>query len=141
MKKPNIKQFKRIAQECNGIITAMAERMGVYRSTIYDWMDADDEFKRVIDNYRGVFMEKCRKSSELLALGIPIIDEHGRFAGWKERPDGQMARFFLGVYGKREGFGEERITLTHNIDFDKLSDNQIIMLAKQMAREVKIPNE
>ena len=117
----------------------IAARFGVFRSTVYDWMDEDASFKNTIDEYRGQLVDTCLKTADLLARGIPIIDEDTKtLLGWKEKPDGQMIRYLLGVYGKREGFGEERITLNTKIDYEKLSDNQLDALAKSMAKQIDL---
>ena len=138
-KKPSLKQFQEVAKSCNGIITGIAARFGVFRSTVYDWMDEDASFKNTIDEYRGQLVDTCLKTADLLARGIPIIDEDTKtLLGWKEKPDGQMIRYLLGVYGKREGFGEERITLNTKIDYEKLSDNQLDALAKSMAKQIDL---
>lgn len=136
-KKPSRKQFMTVAKECNGIISTIAKRLNVFRSTVYDWMDEDEAFKSIIDEYRGQLVDTCLKTAELLAKGIPIIDEQTKtLLGWKEKPDGQMIRYLLGVFGRREGFGEERINIAANIDYDKLSDRQLDELSRQMAKQV-----
>ncbi len=138
-KKPSLKQFQEVAKSCNGIITGIAARFNVFRSTVYDWMDEDASFKNTIDEYRGQLVDTCLKTADLLARGIPIIDEQTKtLMGWKEKPDGQMIRYLLGVYGKREGFGEERLSINANIDYEKLSDSQLDRIAKQMTRNIDL---
>ena len=140
--KPSIKRFREVAKACNGNVTNIAASFGVFRSTVYDWMDADATFRNIIDEYRGQLVETCLKTAELLARGIPVIDKKtNTLLGWKEKPDGQMIRYLLGVYGKREGFGEERINFNANIDYEKLSDNQLDRLARQMAKQITIPDD
>ncbi len=139
MRKPTLKKFREVAKECNGVVSAIAARLGASRSSVYDWMDNDPAFKAVIDEFRGQLVDTCLKTAELLARGIPVIDEQTKtLLGWKEKPDGQMVRYLLGVFGRREGFGEERITLTHNIDYEKLSDRQLDEIARQVTKQIKI---
>lgn len=107
--KPGIKRFKEVAKKCNGNISAMAASFSVYRSTIYDWMDSDAKFKAVVEEYRGRLLDKCLKTAELLANGVPTIEmtEAGpQFAGWKVQPDGNMLRYLISTLGRNEGFGE-----------------------------------
>lgn len=107
--KPSFKRFKEVAKNCNGNISAMASHFDVYRSTIYDWMDGDEEFKSVIEEYRGRLFDKCLKTAELLANGVPTIEmtENGaQFSGWKVMPDASMLKYLLSTLGHRDGFGE-----------------------------------
>ena len=108
--KPTLKRFREVARKCNGNVSVMAAALAVYRSTIYDWMKDDAEFKTVIDDYRGRLFDKCLKTAELLANGVPTIEltETGeQFTGWKVMPDTGMLRYLLSTLGKKEGFGEE----------------------------------
>ena len=107
--KPSLKRFKEIAQKHNGNISAMASAMGVWRSTIYDWIAEDESFKIVIDEYRGRLLDKCLETAERLANGIPILEDTAagaQFTGWKVAPDGNMLRYLISTLGRKEGFGE-----------------------------------
>lgn len=106
-KKPTLKQFAEVTEACRGVIGKIAEGLNVDRSTIYDWCNKDERYKAVIDNYKGKFLDECLKSGRILALGIPKLDGKKQVVGWKERPDGQMLRYFISTLGRREGFGEQ----------------------------------
>lgn len=107
MKKPSIDQFSEITEACRGVIGKIAEAFAVNRTTIYNWCAKDQRFQAVIDNYKGRFLDECIKSGRILALGIPKLDNKNQVVGWKERPDGQMLRYFISTLGKREGYGEQ----------------------------------
>lgn len=114
--KPTLKRFKEVAKKCNGNISAMASAFVVYRSTIYDWMDEDEQFKAVVEEYRGRLFDKCLKTAELLANGVPIFEmteKEAVFAGWKVQPDGNMLRYLISTLGRKDGFGEA-IDVTSN---------------------------
>ncbi len=132
MKRPKIKTFKKVVEQCNGNITAIAQNFDVYRTTVYDWCDSNPEFAKCIEEYRGRLVDRCMKTAELLSCGVPIIEDN-KFQGWKERPDGNMLRYLLGVFGKREGFTND-INLATRIDYTKLTDSQIENIASQMMR-------
>lgn len=107
--RPSLKRFKEVAKKCNGNISAIAASLCVNRRTIYDWMDGDEQFKDIIEEYRGRLFDKCLKTAELLANGVPIIEltENGpQFAGWKVMPDASTLRYLLSTLGRKEGFGE-----------------------------------
>ena len=107
--KPGIKRFKEIAERCNGNVSAIASTFGVYRTTIYDWMEADEQFKIVVEEYRGRLLDKCISTATLLANGIPIMEETengAEFRGWRVQPDGNMLRYLISTLGRKEGYGE-----------------------------------
>lgn len=49
--------------------------------------------------------DQCLSTAQIVAMGVPIMED-GKFVGWQERPDSQLLRYFIGVLGKEEGFGE-----------------------------------
>ncbi len=111
-KKPNIKKFRAVSDECGGNITAIAKKFGVYRTTIYEWLNDDANFKEVIDDTRGKVVDDCFVTAQLLAKGIPIIQGE-KLVGWEERPDASMVRYLLSTLGRKEGFGEN-VDVTSN---------------------------
>lgn len=131
--KPGIKRFKDIAKKCNGNVSSMAIAFGVYRSTIYEWMEANREFKKVVEEYRGRLLDKCLKTAELLANGVPLVestDTGTQFAGWKVAPDGNMLRYLISTLGRKEGFGEA-IDVTTNGESIKTEPIKIEVIDKR----------
>lgn len=107
--KPSLKQFREVAKKCNGNISAIADAFGKYRSTIYDWLSKDEDFRNTIEEYRGQLLDKCLETADYLANGIPIIEETengAEFRGWRVQPDGSMLRYLISTLGRKEGFGE-----------------------------------
>lgn len=121
--RPNIKGFKQAVLDSGGNLSRVADFFDVERSTVYFWINKYPKFKEVVDNARSRLFDKCLATSEIVANGIPDyeekIDEYGnkvrRFAGWIERPDGNMLRYLMGTLGKKEGFGES-VEITLNTD-------------------------
>lgn len=105
-KRPNLEQFKTAVEACRGTIGKVAETLGVNRTTIYKWCNDDEKYAQVIEDVRGKALDEYLKSARILALGIPKLDDKKNVIGWKERPDGQMLRYLIGIYGRNEGFGE-----------------------------------
>lgn len=105
-KKPSIKRFREIADSCGGVVSRVASSLGVARKTIYEWCDKDAEFQAVLDEYKGKLLDECIKVARITALGIPKLDSDKKVIGWKERPDGNMLRYFISTLGKKEGYGE-----------------------------------
>ena len=106
-KKPSLDIFKAVVENQKGVISRISEALGVNRTSVYNWCESDSRFQAVIDNYKGKFLDECLKSGRILALGIPKLDAKKQVVGWKERPDGQMLRYFISTLGRREGFGEQ----------------------------------
>ena len=107
--KPKIKRFKEAAEKYGGNISAIARAFGVYRRTVYDWMEADEQFKKIVEEYRGRLLDKCIQTADLLANGIPTFTEGDKgpvFAGWRVQPDGNTLRYLISTLGRKEGFGE-----------------------------------
>lgn len=105
--KPSLAKFAEVVEVCRGVISKIAEALQVDRTTIYNWCNKDPRYQAVIDNHKGKFLDECLKSGRILALGIPKLDAKKQVIGWKERPDGQMLRYFISTLGRREGFGEQ----------------------------------
>ena len=105
-KKPSLEKFAEVVSACKGVIGKIAEALMVDRTTIYLWCNKDERFQAVIDDYKGKFLDECLKSGRILAVGIPKVDARNQVIGWKERPDGQMLRYFISTLGKKEGYGE-----------------------------------
>lgn len=135
-KKPSFTVFKEVVRKYSGNMTRIAETFGVYRSTIYRWMDDDDRFREEVEEQRGRLVDKCLVSAKALAIGIPAYDEDGKPTGWKERPDGQMLRFLLGTYGQRDGFTNE-VRLSGKIEYDKLTDRQLDVMIRGVVSSIK----
>lgn len=105
-KKPSLERFAEVVESCRGVIGKVAEALMVDRTTIYNWCNKDERYQAIIDNYKGKFLDECIKSGRILALGIPKLDSKKQVIGWKEKPDGQMLRYFISTLGRREGYGE-----------------------------------
>lgn len=98
--------FKKAAQLSMGNIKKIAEAFHVERKTVYNWLGRNNDFNDIINDERGRLFDMCLEHSRIIALGIPNIDENGKFTGWKVRPDSRMLIFLIDKLGKNEGFGQ-----------------------------------
>lgn len=110
---PPIEKFKEAMEKAGGNVTLVAKAFSVQRHTIYDWMAKDPEYKKVLDDSRGSFLDEAITSARILVRGIPDIQEvtEGgktvkRQVGWITPPDSGMTRYILGTLGRNDGFGE-----------------------------------
>ena len=84
----------------------MANRKGITKKK-----PSIEKFAEVTEACRGVISKIADglnvDRTTILALGIPKLDNKNQVIGWKERPDGQMLRYFISTLGRREGYGEQ----------------------------------
>lgn len=106
IKRPGLKQFRETAETCGGVVSRIALALGVARKTIYEWCDKNAEYQAVLDEYKGKLLDECLKVARLTAIGIPKLDSNNKVIGWKEKPDGNMLRYFISTLGRKEGYGE-----------------------------------
>ena len=115
-KKPTVEQFQQIVEAAGGNLSSVARSLKVSRGTISEWIRNDFDFGRIVQEERLKLFDEALATARLLMLGVPAyeIDDQGkrRFAGWIERPDGQMTRYFLGKLGREEGFGDEPVDVS-----------------------------
>lgn len=124
-KKPDVQTFRKVVQQCGGNLTKVAKILSCSRWSINEWMKSDSEFKKIVHDERMALFDECVVTARTVAMGVPryenatdaqgnvILDENGRpkkvFAGWEERPDGQMLRYMMSTLGRTEGFGESPV--------------------------------
>lgn len=108
MKKPNFETFKEIADACQGNYTKIAQAFSVSRQTVYNWCEADKEFREIVNDYKMRLYDEALTAARALCVGVPKIDASGKFVGWIERPDPNTVRYILSTLGKNEGFTERR---------------------------------
>lgn len=113
MKKPEFEQFKEIADACQGNYTKIAAAFQVSRQTVYNWCEADKEFREIINDYKMRLYDEALVAARALCVGVPKVDAKGKFVGWIERPDPQTVRYILSTLGKNDGF-TERHDITSN---------------------------
>lgn len=114
--RPSLEKFTEAMDKYGGNVSAVAKAFKVRRNTVYTWMQ-DEEYKNVLDDARGNFLDDAIASARILVRGIPdvIKDEEGKpkQVGWLSPPDSGMVRYILGTLGRNEGFGE-RLDITTN---------------------------
>lgn len=103
---PPIEKFKEAMTKYRGNLSQVARVFGVSRHAVYDWMNKNPEYKAVLNDARGEFLDEVISTARVVALGIPLKDDKGNFAGYQVPPDGSMLRYLLSTLGRTEGFGE-----------------------------------
>ncbi len=135
--RPPIEKFREAMTKCRGNLTQVARAFGVSRHAVYNWINDDADYKATLDDARGEFLDEVISTSRIVALGIPLKDDKGNFAGYQVPPDGSMLRYLLSTLGRTEGFGE-RIDVTTNgqsINDRELSEQEARELIKRLESE------
>ena len=111
---PPLDKFTEAMNKAGGNVTLVAKAFRVERHTVYDWMNRKPEYKQVLDDARGSFLDEALTSARILVRGIPDIqevNEGGKMVkkqvGWITPPDSGMTRYILGTLGRADGFGEK----------------------------------
>lgn len=115
-KKPDADTFRRLVRAKGGNLSKVAEALRCSRVAIWRWMKEDQEFNEIVKDERTQLFDDCLATARTVAMGLPayeMVEENGkqvrRFAGWIERPDANMLRYFMSTLGKMEGFGESPV--------------------------------
>lgn len=115
------KAFIDALEKSLGVVTIACRSIGLHRSTFYDWMRDDPDFKSLVDDLNEVTLDFAE--SEL----------------HKQIRDGSTAAtiFYLKTKGKKRGYIERSdINMTTNApDFSALSTDQIIDLLNEKTTE------
>ena len=127
-------------EKAGGNVTLVAKAFNVQRHTVYDWMGKDPEYKKILDDSRGSFLDEALTSARILVRGIPDIQEVSeggkivkRQVGWITPPDSGMVRYVLGTLGRNEGFGEKQeVEMKVGMQERELSREEAIALIKEI---------
>ncbi len=103
---PPLEKFKEAMTKYRGNLSQVARAFGVSRHAVYDWINKNSEYKNALDDARGEFLDEVVATARVVALGIPLKDDNGNFAGYQVPPDGSMLRYLMSTLGRSEGFGE-----------------------------------
>ncbi len=109
--RPPLDKFTEAMMKAGGNVTLVAKAFGVYRHTVYNWMNDNPDYKVALDDARGAFLDEALASARILVRGIPDVvkdpDGKTRQVGWITPPDSGMTRYIIGTLGRKEGLGEQ----------------------------------
>lgn len=93
MKKPNLSRFREVAIAQSGNVSGVARAFGVQRRTIYDWMQAEKEFRAIMEGERDALVDLAESTLKKniangdVASTIFCLKTLGRNRGYTERTD------------------------------------------------------
>lgn len=120
---PTDDEFAQLCEKTGGNISAIAQNLGVSRTTVSDWVTKTESFKQAVDDARESALDLCEDRAMQLIAGIPRVNEEGKTVAWTERPDSGLIKFVLATRGKKRGYGES-VAVT-DADGEKLIINFI----------------
>ena len=105
-------------------MTEIARAFKVERGTVYDWVNGNPKFKKVLDDIRESVLDLTESQLFNLIKGVPKFkeDDHGNkvFDGWDQRPSESAIFFKLKTLGKNRGYIERAEIETINDPFAQL---------------------
>ena len=97
-----------------GIVTDACGSIGLSRSTYYDWLKADPEFKAAVDEIQNVALDFAESQLFKKMKGITLAGksgEDGEPEVYEQPPSDTAIIFYLKTRGKKRGY-IERTELT-----------------------------
>jgi len=80
----------------------------LHRSTVYDWLKKDKDFKLEFDTLIEELLDESEKMHRLLRRGIPIYNEETKeIIAWQEKPDRAALEFYMKMKGRERGYIEK----------------------------------
>ncbi len=136
--RPPLDKFTEAMMKAGGNVTLVAKAFGVYRHTVYDWMNDNPEYKAALEDARGTFLDEALASARILVRGIPDVvkdpDGKTRQVGWITPPDSGMTRYIIGTLGRKEGLGEHlEIDAKMNVASKSMTPEE----AKEMLKRIE----
>ena len=121
MNQDNIDNYKKqmieALKQSNGVVTTAIQSVKMHRSTFYNWMKEDEDFKQEVDDIRESALDFVEsKMFERIENGSDT-----------------MIIFFLKTQGKKRGYIERTQLDVHNTapDFSGLTTDDIINLLNE----------
>ena len=112
-KRPDIKDFKKVAKAKGGIISAIARTFDVDRWTVYDWCQKYPKYQLAIDEARETFIDIAETNLQKMVNGIPKIEVNpvtGEYfsSGYEKEPSESAVIFTLRTLGRKRGYVEKQ---------------------------------
>lgn len=126
------KQFIEALEKCMGVITTACATIGIHRSTFYDWMHDDPEFKKQVESIDEIALDFAESKLFSLIDGPEhlVATKDGNMIPVKDTPNVTAVIFYLKTKGKKRGYIEKQeIDMTNRTpDFSEFTTQQIIDL-------------
>jgi hypothetical protein len=126
------KQFIDALEKCMGVITTACATIGIHRSTYYDWIHDDPDFKKQVESIDEIALDFAESKLFSLIDGPEhlVATKDGGMMPVKDTPNVTAVIFYLKTKGKKRGYIEKQeIDMTNRTpDFSEFTTQQIIDL-------------
>jgi len=99
----NKKEILQSLERHNGIVTSACGSIGLARSTYYQWLQADPEFKAAVDEIQEVAIDFVESKLMEKIKGVEVQSEKGVY---DLPPSDTAIIFYLKTKGKKRGYVE-----------------------------------
>ena len=83
-------------------VTSACRRTGIHRSTYYDWLEKDSDFRERVEEVPETVLDFVESKLFELINGVKVQDAKGNI--YNKVPDGRRIEFFLETKGKKRGY-------------------------------------
>lgn len=99
--------------ECYGIVTDACKRVGISRSSFYEWMTEDKEFKKAVDeaSEQAIDFVEGKLFQKINGITMGKHDSDGELVVYEVPPSDTAIIFYLKTKAKKRGY-IERTELT-----------------------------
>lgn len=122
-RKPSKKKLLEAVETYGGIITDIAKSIGVTRQTVHNWINADEDLKKAVDN--------CK--DELVDLAKKGLRHH------LENNSEKSIHYVLDRLARKEGFGkflQVKETTKFEDALDDMSDDDLLDLLQKTNKKL-----
>lgn len=107
--------------EFNGIVTNACNSIGLARSTFYNWLNTDNEFKKEVEDIQDVAIDFVESKLMEKINGVKIM---GREYIYEQPPSDTAIIFYLKTKGKKRGY-VERSEIDHTTKGESINPTPI----------------
>jgi hypothetical protein len=102
------KQMIEALHKCKGIVSNAADMCGIHRSTHYEWLASDEEYKTMVDDAKESAIDYVENKLFELIDGVTLgkVDSEGELKIYDQPPCKTSVIFYLKTQGKKRGYQE-----------------------------------
>ena len=129
----DIENFKIVANQLFGNITAIAKHYNVSRQTMHNWINDNIQLKDIITDSKNTVVDSVENTMFKLIFGIPELNDEKKQIGWIEKPDKSLIMFYLKTQAKDRGYIER----VENLNMDVKTFDDLPTLNEITNKDVK----
>jgi len=93
-----------------GIVTTAAKSVGIDRTTHYNWLKEDEDYKAAVEGIDDMAIDFAESQLNQLMMGAKhqVVTNKGEIVEIKDAPNPSSIIFFLKTKGKKRGYVERQ---------------------------------